>query len=79
MTDIVVFGSLVFAAALFFTAHVVVTWGLVRHHPRWRAPIGFFVPPLAPFWAWREGMRVRAIVWVVALVGYVVARVLAAR
>lgn len=79
MTDIVVFSALVVAAAWLFTTHVSVAWGLVRRHPRWHGPVAFLVPPLAPFWAWREGMRVRAVLWLVGAVGYAIARFAAAR
>ncbi len=40
---------------------------------RWLA----LVPPLTPIAAWRAGLRVPAVVWVVAVALYVLARLLA--
>ena len=77
MKDMVVVGTLVAACALFLTSHVAITYGLAWRPPRWRAAVGFFIAPLAPYWAWRERMRVRAGLWVVAVVLYVVATVVA--
>ena len=77
MKDMIVVGTLVLAFALFITAHVAITYGLVFRRPRWRAPLAFFVAPLAPYWAWREHMRIRAGIWAAALVLYVVATIVA--
>ena len=77
MKDMIVVGTLVLAFALFVTAHVAITYGLVFRRPRWRAPLAFLVAPLAPYWAWREHMRIRAGIWAVALVLYVVATIVA--
>lgn len=77
MKDIVVVPALVLAFALFVTAHVAITYGLAFRHPRWRAVVGFFFPPVAAYWAWRERMRIRAAIWAVALVLYVIANVIA--
>jgi hypothetical protein len=77
LKDLVVVIGLVLASALLVTAHVAITYGLAWRTPRWRAPVGFLVMPLAPYWAWREGMRVRAGIWVGALVVYVIATVVA--
>lgn len=73
----IVVGTLVVAFALFVTAHVAITWGLAFRTPRWRALVAFVAAPLAPWWAWRERMRIRAIVWLTALVLYVVATIVA--
>ena len=43
MKDMIVVIAVVIAFASFFTAHVAITYGLVFRHPRWRAPVGFFV------------------------------------
>jgi hypothetical protein len=77
LKDVVIVISLVVAFGLLITAHVAITYGLARRAPRWRAPIAFFVVPLAPYWAWRERMKVRAGIWTGALVLYVVATVIA--
>lgn len=79
MTDLVVFAVLVLSAALLFTIHLSVVWGLARRPPRRDAAIAFLLVPAAPWLAWRHGMKTRAILWPVALVLYVVARLLAAR
>jgi hypothetical protein len=75
--EIVVVGAVVLGFAILVTAHVTIAFGLVRRTPRWRAPVALVVAPLAPYWAWREHMRVRAGVWTAALVVYVVAMALA--
>jgi len=75
--DIVVVPALVLAFALFVTSHVAITYGLAFRPPRWRAAAGFFFPPVAAYWAWRERMRVRAGIWAVALVLYVIANIIA--
>ena len=49
--------------------------GLVTRQPRTRGLVAFFVPLLAPYWGMRERMRGRSVVWLVALVVYVGARV----
>ena len=77
MKDLIVVATLVISLALFITAHVTITYGLAFRQPRWRALVAFFVAPLAPFWAWRERMRVRAGIWAAALVLYVVATLIA--
>ena len=77
MKDTVVVITLVLAFALFITAHIAIAFGLAFRAPKWRAPAAFFVAPLAPYWAWREHMRVRFGVWVAALVLYIVASIVA--
>ena len=77
MKDLIVVATLVISLALFITAHVTITYGLAFRHPRWRALVAFLVPPLAPFWAWRERMRIRASLWTAALVLYVIATIVA--
>ena len=77
MKDLIVVATLVISLALFITAHVTITYGLAFRQPRWRAPAAFFVPPLAPFWAWRERMRIRAGIWMASLVLYVIATIVA--
>jgi len=60
--------SLAFAALV--TAHVRLLVGLLARPPRLRALWAFFVPPLAPFWAYREKLRGWATVWAIALGTY---------
>lgn len=79
MSDSVVVGALVLSFALLVTTHVTIVAGLVARLPRWRAPLALFVPPLAPYWALRERMRVRAWVWVACVVVYAAARAMAGK
>jgi len=73
----IVVGALLVAFALMVTAHVAITIGLARRAPRWRAPVAFLVLPLAPYWAWRGQMKVRAGIWAGALVLYAMATAMA--
>ena len=50
--------TLIVAFALLVTAHVAITYGLAWRPPRWRAAAAFVIAPLAPYWAWRERMKV---------------------
>jgi hypothetical protein len=68
-----VVGAVVLAFAFLVTAHLAIAVGLVAKTPRWRALVALVVAPLAPYWAWREHMRVRAVIWAAGLVLYVVA------
>jgi hypothetical protein len=56
--------------------HAVVTWRIARAGRR-LAVLGFFVPPLAPYYAWEIGQGYFAIAWVVALLAYAVGVALA--
>jgi hypothetical protein len=71
--DAIVLLVLVAAFATLVTAHVTLALGLARRPPRWRALAALVAAPLAPWWGWRERMRVRAVVWVAAAVVYAVA------
>lgn len=77
MKDMIVVAALVVSFALFLTAHVAIVYGLAWRAPRWRSPVAFFVAPAAPYWAWREKMRIRCSVWVGALVVYGIATIVA--
>ena len=76
VSDSVVFAGMVLTFALALTAHVTIVFGLARRRPRWRALAALLVIPLAPYWAFREKMRVRAAVWVLGVLGYIAARIL---
>jgi hypothetical protein len=53
------------------SAHVAIAAGLARSPgPWWRGPIALVVPPLAPVWGWRGGMRARVYAWTGALALY---------
>ncbi|MDP9037149.1 MAG: hypothetical protein M3O50_20310 [Myxococcota bacterium] len=71
--DGLVLAVLLVAFASLVTAHVALVLGLARRPPRWRALLAFVVAPLAPAWGWREKMRVRGAIWIVAALVYVAA------
>ena len=39
----------------------------------WRALVGLLIVPFGPYWAWRERMRIRVVLWSVGAAAYVVA------
>jgi hypothetical protein len=59
-------------AALFVHcgAHLVIAAAFVRRREWKHALLAFFVPPLAPWWGWRAGMRRQVYVWSAALAVY---------
>ena len=77
MKDMILVGAVVLAFAFLVTAHVAIVVGLLSKAPRWRAGAALVLAPLAPYWAWRERMRIRAGLWTAGLVVYVVARIAA--
>jgi hypothetical protein len=64
--------ALAVALVVFVVAHVALVVGLARRDPWWRAIAAIAVPPLAPWWGWRAGMRARTLVWGTALVAYAI-------
>jgi hypothetical protein len=70
--DMVVLVALVAAFATLVTVHVTLAFGLLRRRPRWHAAVALVVPPLAPWWGWRAGMRVRTGIWLFAAPVYAV-------
>jgi uncharacterized membrane protein len=62
----------------FFVAHVVLVVSLAKK-ALWRAPIALFVVPLAPYWGWTHGMRMRVIAWGVTVVLYAIGVAIASR
>ena len=73
--DLVIAALLIFGFAAFVTAHVSLAMRLIIHKPpRIRGVLALFVPPLAPIWAYREGFHKGAILWLVTLALYVIAR-----
>lgn len=73
MRDILCLVGLNLGFALLLTVHAAIALGLAFRSPTWRAPVALIVPPLALYWAFSTGMRVRAIVWIFGLLLYVVA------
>jgi hypothetical protein len=71
--DIVLFSATVVDFALLVTVHCAIIFGLARRRPRSRALVALVAVPLAPYWAFREGMRLRAGAWMVAALVYVLA------
>ncbi|HEX9295908.1 MAG TPA: hypothetical protein VF881_08730 [Polyangiaceae bacterium] len=70
MRDVLLVGGLVLAFATLVTVHVAIVFGLAKEQPRWRAAVAFFVPPLAPYWALRGGMKVRGGIWIGSVILY---------
>jgi hypothetical protein len=70
--DIAVAATLILSFALLATAHVAIGTGLLTRPPRWRAALAFLVPPLAPFWGFREGLRVWSGIWLASVAVYAV-------
>jgi hypothetical protein len=62
--------AMIAAFALAVTAHVTIVWGLAWQRPKWRAAAALLVLPLAPWWAWRARMHLRALAWAVGVVVY---------
>jgi hypothetical protein len=76
--DSVVFGALVLAFALLVTTHLALAARLLARRPRWRGVAALVLPPLAPYWGAEAGMSRLALLWVLSLCVYVVARIAAA-
>ena len=75
--DLAVFIALVGSFAVLTSTHVALAAGLCVRRPRWRGPLALVVPPLAPYWGLRAGMRTRGMAWLAAATVYAVARVAA--
>ncbi len=56
--------------AALICSHVAIVYGLFGKGFGWRALIPLGLPPLAPYWAIREQMRGRAILWLASLIAY---------
>lgn len=70
MSDIILIVVIALAFALTVTAQVAILAGLLRRKLKWRALSALLMPPLAPYWAFTEGMRVRAVTWIVGAAVY---------
>jgi hypothetical protein len=70
MKDALLLGGLLLSFATAVTAHLTIAVGLLARVPRWRAPVALLLAPLAPYWAWREGMTARAVLWLVGVIAY---------
>jgi hypothetical protein len=61
---------LVLSFAVLVTAHVTLAFGLALRRPRWRGLVSLVVPPLAPYWGYTSGLRLRTLVWAAGLGAY---------
>lgn len=51
-------------------AHFAIAAGFARTRKWRRAMLALFIPPLAPIWGWRAGMRAPVYAWTGALAVY---------
>ena len=51
-------------------AHVAISVGIARRGPPWRGAVALVVPPLAPLWGWRSGLRLAVYAWATSLAVY---------
>ena len=77
MRDVVLVVAVAMAFAWLSTAQLAILAGLFRRKRYGRAASSLALPVLAPYWAWLDGMRVRAIAWISGAVIYAVALTLA--
>jgi hypothetical protein len=69
--------ALALVLAAFVAAHVALVVGLARRHSWSRAVVALLVPPLAPWWGWEAGLRLRTLAWGAALALYAIGVVVA--
>ncbi len=75
-----IFTLLVLAFAVLVTVHFALSIRLaLKAKPRWRGVLAFFLPPLAPIWAMREGWYKTGGIWIAAFVLYLITRIVAER
>lgn len=66
--------GLVLGFATLVTVHVALAIRLMRlERPRWRGLVALVIPPLAVIWGFRAGFRRNAVLWLVAVVVYLIA------
>jgi hypothetical protein len=58
--------------AMLIAAHVSLVVGLALLRPRvwWRPVLAVLLPPLAPYWGTRHGLRRRTFLWLAAIALY---------
>jgi hypothetical protein len=63
---------LVVSLGALIVAHASLLVGLALLKPRvwWRPVLAFLLPPLAPYWGTRHGLRRRTYLWIAAIVLY---------
>lgn len=70
--------ALALAFVAFVGAHLALVAGLARKGAWGRAAVALVVAPLAPWWGWDAGMRLRAAAWGAALALYAIGVAVAA-
>jgi hypothetical protein len=65
--------GLVCAFALLVTVHVITVFGIARRRHFASALGSLVIPPLAPYFAFTQGMPARAITWIASAALYAVA------
>ncbi len=70
MKDGFITAGLMLGFAILVTTHVGLSFRLLMHKPRWRGPVGLVVPPLAVMWAFKEGWKGLAGLWIGAVAVY---------
>jgi hypothetical protein len=65
------------ALAVFVAAHVALVAGLAQRRAWGHAVVALLVPPLAPWWGYRAGLRTATIAWCAALALYAAGVVIA--
>jgi len=63
--------ALILCFASWLTVHLAIAVELLSRRPRWRAVI-CLLPPLAAYWALRQGMHRRVALWGTSALGYLV-------
>jgi uncharacterized membrane protein YqjE len=75
--DTLVLAGLVLGFATLVTVHLAIVIRLIHgERPRWRGLVALVVPPLAVIWGFRAGFRRTAVLWMVAVVIYLIALIL---
>ncbi|MCC6551994.1 MAG: hypothetical protein IT372_03095 [Polyangiaceae bacterium] len=78
MKDVGALAILILAFATLVTVHVALAWRLaLRARPRWRGLVALVVPPLAPIYGLREGFRRSSALWLISVIVYVLAHLVA--
>jgi hypothetical protein len=77
--DVVELAFVVLAFGALVTVHVALAFGLVARRPRWHGAVALFLPPLAPYFGARQGLRGRTFAWLTLAIAYVVALIVAWR
>ena len=66
--------GLVLGFATLATVHVALAGRIfLRTRPRWRGLLALVVPPLAVIWGFRSGFQRTSVLWLVAVVVYLIA------